>query len=125
MLGVYLWNVPETFLRWFVVPICIYATWIMYDVFDAKFGISRRACGNGLFAKILSGTFFLYCVQDLIMKLFIAGVPSLQLHGFGYPTTVVTACCLSIAVSVCAIAAMMFGKILCPWLYRILSGGRM
>lgn len=124
ILGVFAWNVSETFLRWFMIPICIYATWTVYDVFDEKFNLSRRACGKGLFAKILSGTFFMYCAQDLIMKLFIVGVPFLKLHGFGYPTTVATACCLAMAVSVCAIIMMLLGRKFCTRLYMILSGGR-
>lgn len=124
LLGVYLWNVPETFLRWFMVPICIYATWTMYDVFDGKFNLSRRARGNGVFAKIFSGTFFMYCAQDLIMKFFIVGIPSLQLHGLGYPTSVAMSFCLAMLVSVCAVVVLLLGRFLCPWLYRILSGGR-
>ena len=119
-----IWSLPETFMRWFMVPICIVASWMAYDFVDSRFCIVDCIKRAGFVSKILSGTFFMYCCQDLVMKMLINGVPYLGVHGFGYPKTALAAIALTVAVAIGAVAVLFLCRVICPPLYKILSGGR-
>ncbi len=115
---------PETFLRWYLVPACIVTTWILYDIVAEKSRMIAIISERPLFRTILSGTFFVYCCQDLVMKLLVSGIPALGVHGFGRPEASWGACCLSISVYMISIVIFLACRFATPKVYGLLSGGR-
>ena len=117
-------GMPETFLRWYVVPTCIVATWFLYDIVAEKTRLIAEISRNPFCRTILSGTFFVYCCQDLVMKLIVSGVPACGFHGFGRPSMIWAACCLMVSVYMISILLFLVCCFACPILYGLLSGGR-
>ena len=115
---------PETFLRWYLVPACIVTTWVLYDTVAEKTRMVAILSKRPIFRTMLSGTFFVYCCQDLVMKLLVSGVPAWGVHGFGCPTVIWSACSLAISVYMISIVLFFACRFAAPKAYELLSGGR-